>query len=122
MKKVILSLALTVLISPLAFALEDLQCSNADGSLKRVETEIWGANDVKWLYNGEEVAGAQEDFMESSKVVLSKEESRSPNGKRLLSKDEKFAQRVTVSAVAGNANFRVTDFVICKSHWDDRRD
>jgi len=115
-KQIMLAMVGLLMFGSNAFAFQWMNCSNADGSLKRVETEIWGANPVEWLSNGETVVDAQEEFNDAKKVVLEKID------RTKVSVDEVFATQVTVSATAGNAEFRVTDFVICKSHKDQRRD
>ncbi len=126
-KSITLTLVLGIFVlSANAFALEWANCSNADGSLKRVEEEVWGANPVTWLRNNEEVAGAKEKWNDEKKVVLDRKETQNKTTGRVVSVDEVYATEVTVSARIGGSpqlkELRVTDFVICKSHWDDRRD
>jgi len=36
-----------------AFGIGATECASADGKLRRVEQEIWGANPVTWSYDGE---------------------------------------------------------------------
>ena len=48
---------LGMMINGSAFALGEQNCSDARGSLKRVEKEIWGANLVHWELDGEEIFG-----------------------------------------------------------------
>src|SRR3990167_8426367 len=121
-KQVILSIVGLLIFGSNAFALQWMNCSNADGSLKRVETEVWRANLVEWFYQGEKIVDAKESLNDAKKVVLKRDEVVEQGG-RVVSVDEVFATQVIVSAgddVDGST--AIVDFVICKSHEDDRRD
>lgn len=42
-------------LSTTALSLGETNCSDAKGDLKLVENERWGANDISWYYNGEQI-------------------------------------------------------------------
>lgn len=115
MKSIIIGMT-ALFLSSGAFAEESLNCSNATGTLRRTEQEVWGANPVSWLRNNEEIDVKQVEWNDAKKVVLYRNDTR-------LYTSEVFATEVTVDAVVGgDAVKRLTDFVICKSHKDDKQD
>ena len=61
MKKTLLVLV-GLFISAQAFALQSLNCSNSDGSSKREEQEVWGANLIKFTNNGKVIKVQEESF------------------------------------------------------------
>jgi len=95
-----------LLLSTQAFALQDMQCSNADGSIKRVEQEIWGANPVFWDIQGKRHNGytMTADFTE--KNVLFIEDNRPVDG-NLVEVASYKVKLTNGSAVLGE------DYVIC---------
>lgn len=48
-----LSVLAALSLSTAGLSLGELNCSDAKGELKRVEREIWGANDIAWYWQGE---------------------------------------------------------------------
>lgn len=94
------------------FALYSLNCSNATGSLKRVEKEIWGKNLIEWYLNGNLFRIASEKYDE--KKILSLRESK-------FYRHEVFAAKVALFPAKTNAD-QVVDFVICESNSNDGRD
>lgn len=120
MKNIIVGIA-TILLSSSAFAEQSLNCSNADGTLKRVEQEVWGTNLVSWLKNGNNLERAKEEWNDAKKVVLDHQESK--EREQVISVDEIFASEVSLRfLIGGDAVSRITDFVICKSHNAKRLD
>lgn len=113
------TIVLVCLVSINSFALEDLQCSNADGNLKRVEEEIWGANKIKWVIGDRDVTVFNEKFDKKTKVILDSKRSQ-------VSRDEIYAIHVTVHSTALGLPTKPTlqnsDYVICRYHWDSRQD
>lgn len=108
MKKVILALVL-MFLGQHSFALQAMNCSNAERTFVRVEEEIWGANPIYVLLNGEKKTILEESFVEGTKVVLSKVE-RSEEQYR----EEVFAAQLLVKFDGGTR----VDYVICKS-WSN---
>jgi hypothetical protein len=96
MRTVFVTVALLSFSATSAFALGETNCSNEDGSIQRVEEEIWGANPVYWSIDGtrfrvtsrrqQDLSPAElrlsvaEVFDESTRVVL--ESSTEPAGLR----------------------------------------
>jgi hypothetical protein len=64
--------------SPVGLSFGTTQCwtdgTGATGSLVRVEKEIWGANVVTWIYNGQAIDADSVSLDEKSIQVISKSE------------------------------------------------
>lgn len=125
MKKIaFLGLALSFFYAS-AFAVDQENCSNADGSLKRVEEEIWGENPVDWFYKGTKVTDPKIERNEQSKIVLDRS-VRDTRGGRL--EDSTYAIKLTLSRKdgepleKGSDVRKATDFVICQYHEDPYQD
>ena len=105
-----------------AFAVEWARCSNADGSLKSVGKGTSGFNVVvEWFHDGEKIEGAKGAFIEAKNVVLDKKEIVKDG--HLVALDYIVATQVIVSSVHDkDGSSAITDFVICKQHFDERRD
>lgn len=69
MKKVIIS-GIALALSAPALALHNFDCSNASGSVKVVESEIWGANPVGCQYKGEVVKDGKVTLFRKTKVSI----------------------------------------------------
>lgn len=76
--KIILSLA-TLLAFP-ALALQSTQCSSTDGGIRRVEREVWGANPVYYVVNGQQNLLQDLVLKESNLKIL--ENTGTPEGPR----------------------------------------
>lgn len=116
MKNIIVGIT-AFFLSSSAFAEQSLNCSNAEGTLRRTEQEVWGANPVSWLRNNQEIDVKKVEWNDAKKVVLDR------TGRESLLVNEIFATEVTVHAiVGGDVVKRLTDFLICKSHKDNGQD
>lgn len=52
----LLSVLLLLSFSTTALSLGEVNCSDAHGKLRRVEKEIWGANQISWYYEDAELS------------------------------------------------------------------
>lgn len=136
-KSIVTALFTTVLASP-AFALHETNCSNATGSLRRTEQEIWGANPVDYTFLGQdnqEMKISERDavatFDEDTKIVLESKQS----GRPVVNSVETYAIRLTLSRKDGKPLYvqvdgdygssvvtSVSDYVICHSYENNARD
>lgn len=116
-------LLLTLMISTNANALGELNCSNADGSVKRVEKEIWGANPVTWTAGGIEWSRSQfsEEFDSASKKILSTKETKN---KEVVEESEEI-YAVKVKLTTSDLSFKPdpkevihNEWVICRN-WEN---
>lgn len=110
MKKTLAILVLAMAGSQ-AFALHETNCSNADGSIKRVEKEIWGANPVVYTVDGQVVSADKVTMDESTKSVLVGQDTRGRAG----------GGREIYTILMKVENGR-EDFVICNSWWNSAID
>lgn len=100
-----------VLASMSAFALHETNCSNSDGSMKRVEKEVWGANPISFYLNGEKIFSKDYDITldDSTKTTLLTRQI--PNGVA-----ETYSIEMTFTKLASDpseGNTTVKDMVIC---------
>lgn len=119
-KKMLLGFCSLLLFPFPTYALHEMHCSNADGTLKREEQEVWGANLVSWSISGKKVRDFIEEFDEDEKVILHKTQSED-------GKVEVFATRVTLEGIEnvfGREDFDgvVSDYVICRAWENGARD
>lgn len=135
MKNIIVTALFTTVLASPAFALHELNCSNASGSIVRTEQEIWGANPVDYTIRGqdnESIKISEDDakvkFIKSSKVVLASEGTED-------SLVETYAIRMELSRKDGQPLYvtddgdrgiskvmTVSDFVICHSYANSGQD
>lgn len=57
--KLVTAAALSAFSVPAFAAMGTLNCANGDGSLRRTEQEVWGANVVEWTYQGKKIDQSQ---------------------------------------------------------------
>ena len=104
-----------------AFAESLLNCSNAEGTLKRVEKEIWDSpNYISWKVDGRKIQFQKEEFDDASKVVLLMKKTTELPG----TVEEVFVSGVSIYLVP-KANERrrpISDFVICRRTSNSRQD
>ncbi|MBL4819205.1 MAG: hypothetical protein JKY15_08300 [Deltaproteobacteria bacterium] len=55
MRHFFIAISLGFLFATQGFALHETNCSDARGSLKRIETEIWGSNSIVWTLDEMEI-------------------------------------------------------------------
>ena len=107
--KRLITIAAFSLLSSTAFGLSETHCSNADGSIKRVEQEIWGTNLVEWSMDGQKLAGDEIVMLAETEVSLSVEKSLPNTG--MDDSIETFAVKVMLPS--GDQAF-----VICR-RWEN---
>ena len=94
-----------------ASAIGTTLCSNAEGTIKRVEQEIWGANPVHWSIYGEEFSQQDVTIDKDTVKILSTEVTfDSPLGEKRV---ETSVMKVMFPQEGGSESG--SDFVICKS-------
>jgi hypothetical protein len=98
MKSLLAAIALLPLTATSAFALHETNCSSEDGTIQRIEEEIWGANPVYWVVDGVRYGYNAGVFDESTKVVLESQQSTDPVG--LVSEYEKY--QIEADIIAGD--------------------
>jgi hypothetical protein len=109
MKSLILTLA-TLLISNSVFALNALNCSNAERTFAREEQEIWGSNPIFHYVNGEKVQISKEVFDDKSINYLSRKiDTAAGSGEEIYS---------IKMILKYDDNKTAEDFVICRKWWD----
>lgn len=110
MRQAIPAVLMTLMLgSSSAWAIGSTQCSNAEGSIARVEKEIWGANPVHWLINGEQLEDQSVTVDQTTVKQLSLEISIDDLG-------EKQVETTVMKISFRNLEGMVThDFVICKT-------
>lgn len=111
MKSLYMPLAALILAASPAFgAIGATQCSSADGSLKRTEQEVWGANIVKWFYNDAEI--------DAKNVKLDTEGARRIDT-TIRTTEEMGEERTETAALKVQVKIddqtTVSDFMLCKS-------
>jgi hypothetical protein len=122
-------LLLTLFIAPSAFALQATNCSNSDGSLTRVENEIWGANPVTYTVNGQQNDDSKVEVSFTKKKVLNVVRYRDRSGTVI----ETYAALLKVKGVDGAmigpgpngteiALIETQDYVVCKAWSNNARD
>lgn len=94
-----------------ALAIGTTLCSNAEGTIKRIEREIWGANPISWSIHGVEV-DRQDVVVErhSTKLLHREITFDSPLGEKKI---ESFVMKI--SFPVGGESERDSDFVICRT-------
>lgn len=127
LKKISLAFAGIVCLSTSAFALHETNCSNATGTIKRVEREFWGRNPISWIYNGDVVWSnnfppkdniAQVNLLHSTKQTLSQTVDNERND-NLSSTEETYIIKVKITFKSGaNKDKTFEDYVICRA-WQN---
>lgn len=111
--KWILTLAAAVmgitLATPALGAMGTTECASADGSVRRVEKEVWGANQVEWSYQGKKLS--EEQIHIAADPIMVEDETR-------LNPDlgvEVVASTVQKLVLDLGENQTVDTFVLCTS-------
>jgi hypothetical protein len=122
MKTLFLASSLVALTTSNAHGLSETNCRNEDGSIQRVEEEIWGANPIHWIVAGQMYDDSAGSFEEGTRVLL--ETRTQPDALGLETVHERFQVRAHIRIATdaqGHATV-VSDTLVCESWRNDAID
>lgn len=111
--QILASLAVMAVSMP-AFALGELNCSNATGTVRLVEKEIWGKNPVTFEIGGQSYKAMDVDAQFSEVNVLKHHETVGSNSKT-------YSALLSIKFKDGEHS-AISEYVICHRWWNSARD
>lgn len=97
-----------ILLSTTGLSLGETNCSDALGELRRVEKEIWGANDIRWYYKDMELKPDSPIWLDGTDDSIVQVSGVEGNGTYYMD--------ITVHFASGEAP--ITKTVLCES-WSN---